>query len=38
MAEGLAGCPEEFLVGNSLIATPWGGVIAGPVAGREATR
>ena len=35
MAEELAGCPEELLVGNSVIVNPWGEVIAGPVAGRE---
>jgi len=31
----LAECPDELLVGNSVIVDPWGAVIAGPVAGRE---
>lgn len=35
LAEELATCPDELLVGNSVIADPWGNVIAGPVAGRE---
>jgi nitrilase len=35
MADELASCPDELLCGNSLIADPWGKVIAGPVAGRE---
>ena len=34
MAE-LAGCPDEMLVGNSVIVDPWGNVIAGPITGRE---
>jgi nitrilase len=35
MAEELAGCPEELLQGASLIADPWGNLLAGPVSGRE---
>ena len=35
LAEELATCPDELLVGNSVIVDPWGNVIAGPVAGRE---
>ena len=35
LADELATCPDELLVGNSLIADPWGNVIAGPVTGRE---
>ncbi len=35
LMEELAGCPDELLVGNSVIADPWGNVIAGPITGRE---
>jgi nitrilase len=35
MMDELAGCPDELLVGNSVITDPWGNLIAGPVAGRE---
>ena len=35
LADELATCPDELLVGNSLVADPWGNVIAGPIAGRE---
>lgn len=35
LAGELAGCPEELLVGNSVIVDPWGTLLAGPVAGRE---
>lgn len=31
----LAECPDELLVGNSVIVDPWGNLLAGPVAGRE---
>jgi nitrilase len=31
----LAACPDELLVGNSVIVDPWGTLLAGPVAGRE---
>ena len=31
----LAACPEELLQGASLIADPWGNLLAGPVSGRE---
>ena len=31
----LGACPEELLVGNSMIVDPWGTPLAGPVAGRE---
>jgi len=35
LADELATCPDELLVGNSLVADPWGNVIAGPISGRE---
>lgn len=35
LAGELAGCPEELLVGNSVIVDPWGTLLAGPLAGRE---
>ncbi len=35
LMEELAGCPDELLVGNSVIVDPWGNVIAGPITGRE---
>jgi nitrilase len=35
LPDELAGCPEELLVGNSVIVDPWGNLLAGPVAGRE---
>ncbi|WP_217923528.1 carbon-nitrogen hydrolase family protein [Miltoncostaea oceani] len=31
----LAACPDELLVGNSVIVDPGGTIVAGPVAGRE---
>ena len=34
-ADELAGCPDELLQGASLIADPWGNLLAGPVSGRE---
>jgi nitrilase len=35
LAEELAACPDELLQGASLIADPWGTVLAGPASGRE---
>jgi nitrilase len=35
LAEELASCPDELLSGASLIADPWGNLLAGPVSGRE---
>jgi nitrilase len=35
LREDLAPCPEVHLSGGSLIADPWGGLLAGPVHGRE---
>jgi nitrilase len=35
LPEELADCPEELLQGASLIADPWGNLLAGPVSGRE---
>jgi nitrilase len=35
LAEELAGCSEVLLNGGSLIADPWGNLLAGPVYGRE---
>ena len=35
LAEELATCPDELLQGASLIADPWGNLLAGPVSGRE---
>ncbi len=35
LADELAGCPDELLVGNSVIVDPWGNLLAGPVAGSE---
>jgi nitrilase len=35
LAAELAACPDELLVGNSVIVDPRGAVLAGPVAGRE---
>lgn len=35
MAEALAAAPEELLTGASVIADPWGNLLAGPVRGRE---
>jgi nitrilase len=35
LADELAGCPEVLLAGASLIADPWGNLLAGPVSGRE---
>lgn len=35
MPDELATCPDELLVGNSVIVDPWGNLLAGPVAGRE---
>ena len=35
LPDELAGCPDELLVGNSVIVDPWGNLLAGPVAGRE---
>ena len=36
LAEDLAACRDELLQGASLIADPWGNLLAGPVSGREA--
>ena len=35
LPDELADCPDELLVGNSVIVDPWGNLLAGPVAGRE---
>lgn len=35
LVEELTECPDELLVGNSVIVDPWGTVIAGPIVGRE---
>ena len=35
LPDELAACPDELLVGNSVIVDPWGNLLAGPVAGRE---
>lgn len=35
LPDELATCPDELLVGNSVIVDPWGNLLAGPVAGRE---
>jgi nitrilase len=35
LADELAGAPDELLQGASLIADPWGNLLAGPVSGRE---
>jgi nitrilase len=35
LADELAACPDVLLDGNSVIADPWGNLLAGPVAGRE---
>jgi nitrilase len=35
LARELAACPDELLQGASLIADPWGNLLAGPVSGRE---
>ncbi len=35
LPDELASCPDELLVGNSVIVDPWGNLLAGPVAGRE---
>jgi len=35
LAEELAGCPEVLMRGGSLIADPWGELLAGPVYGGE---
>jgi nitrilase len=35
LPEELASCPDELLSGASLIADPWGQLLAGPVSGRE---
>jgi nitrilase len=35
LADDLAACKDELLSGASLIADPWGNLIAGPVSGRE---
>lgn len=35
LPEELASCPDELLSGASLIADPWGNLLAGPVSGRE---
>ena len=37
LPDELASCPDELLVGNSVIVDPWGTLLAGPVAGREET-
>lgn len=34
-AEELAGCPEVHFTGGSLVADPWGALLAGPVHGGE---
>jgi nitrilase len=35
LPDELAACPDELLQGASLIADPWGNLLAGPVSGRE---
>lgn len=35
LADELAACPDELLRGASVIADPWGNLLAGPVCGRE---
>ena len=35
LPDELAACPDELLVGNSMIVDPWGTCWPGPVAGRE---
>jgi len=35
LPDELADCPDELLVGNSVIVDPWGNLLAGPVASRE---
>jgi nitrilase len=37
LAEEIAAGPDELLQGASLIADPWGNLLAGPVSGREET-
>lgn len=37
LADEIAAGPDELLQGASLIADPWGNLLAGPVAGREET-
>jgi nitrilase len=35
LRDELAGCPEVHFNGGSVIADPWGNLLAGPVFGRE---
>jgi nitrilase len=35
LADELSACPDELLQGASLIADPWGNLLAGPVSGSE---